>query len=87
MTAQRQHYIREIEMSKKESYWTIESSETMTIHTRKTDKGILLVMDTKVECFTVDEDGKVVIHLKRRTASDLSNILTKTLIEGNPKED
>lgn len=73
--------------SEKEAYWTIDSSETMSIHTRATEKGILLVMETKVECFTVDEDGNIVIHLKRKTASDISNILTKALVEGNPKED
>lgn len=74
-------------MSKEELFWSVESSETISIHSRETDKGILLILDTKVECFEIDENGSIAIHLKRKTAADISNILNRTLVEGNPKED
>lgn len=73
--------------SKKELFWTIESSERMKIHARQSEKGVYVIMETDVTFCRVNEDGHVEIHLKKRTASDLSNIITQTLIEGNPKED
>jgi len=73
--------------SKEELFWSIESSESMKIHARESEKGVYVIMETDVAFCRVNEDGCVEMHLKKRTASDLSNIIAQTLIEGNPKED
>jgi len=76
-----------VEMSKEELFWSVKSSEKMTINSRQSEKGVYVIMETDVAFCRINEDGRVEMHLTKRTASELSNIIAKTLIEGNPKED